>query len=213
MVLLKKILAEFRESPRLRWGAISIVVIFWVYALLSLKEDASVRREAVVQLQEEIERLEPFEKGRAWIERAEEVRSRRVALEALLYASTRSQAEAAFRDWLQTVAQGSNIKLNELSVKASDLDSSGGEGAEHLTTAQLKPDGEAVKPDYETLRARLAFDFKPETLTSLLLLFRDNAKVVLVDRLLIRNRVGQPSQAGQVEMDLRALNVVTEPKP
>jgi hypothetical protein len=181
---LESALGEFRENTRLRVGAGLIASILWLYGLLVWDDSLSTQRTQLQQVEQDIRRLRPFQRGEElWRQRLAEARNVTAGFRSHFWeARSRSLAEAAFRDWLQSRAHTAGLKVTELAVRAQD-------GSTTAPAVANEPAGTSGSADDRPLavRGRMVATFGPRQVASLLLQLHDNPRHVAVQRLLIRN--------------------------
>lgn len=201
--VLQSALAEVRDNPRLRLGLIAVLAIVWLYALLWWRDVQVDQRDQLAGMHEQADRLRPFERAEAtWQARLVDARQLTAGMQTYLWeARSRSLAEAAFRDWLQSRAQSAGLAVRELTVRIQD-----GE-----PTAVQTPDAAAGSGPPFSVRARLVASFAPAAGVSLLLAVHSNKQHVGVQRMQFRN--APPGQESTFDLELVAPFAIREARP
>jgi hypothetical protein len=180
---IKPLFAELKSNPRLRWGFWGIVGILWFYGVLELRDGVARQGEAYRAINRNIARTQAIASQSEWLSRLEEARSVQIDLERRLWReSTVGLAQATFHDWLSQVAQQASLARSQVTVVAQD------EGT-RVTKESTGTDSGQVSGTQRLWRisARLAFDFGPQSLYSLLARIASYEKKVVVESLLIRS--------------------------
>jgi len=177
--MLDNFIAQIRNNPRLRWGLWLIFGIFWLYAVLLLRDQFRDKSEQYANAVKKVERLQAEVRQKEWLERVEEARALKVQMESRLWqAGTSGLAQASFQDWLnqmflQAAIGRSSMTLSAVEDKGSDM-----------TDAGKK---ETVTPeDLWKIKAKLEFDFNPAAFLSLMTQMVSHEKKTVFESLVIR---------------------------
>lgn len=181
---------QWAGNRRLRWGLLVIVGMLWIQGLLVARDVARGLREQTVTLREDIERMQPLARSKAWPGRADDARQQLGALRSMVWPENdRGLAEAAMQDWVRAVASKGGLVIRDLAVVRPAA-------AATAASAPLLPAG--VQP----VRLRLSVELKRLALLAFLSELARNEQVVVVERLVLRTASQPPS----AEMDLRMLS-------
>ena len=185
--------SQWSLNARLRMGVWSIIALVWIYALLVVADSSERQRKNSAALREQIARLQPLAKERAWGQRADDARQQRQALQSMLWAEADiGLAEAALQDWLRSTAAKAGLNLRELTL------------ARPASVAAVSPAAAAVSAQgdaTQAVKARMVVDLNRLPLLAFLAEVGRSERVVVVDRLLLRTA----SQPASAEIDLRVL--------
>ena len=183
--------AQWTENRRLRWGLWAIGVILFAQGLFLLGDAVQASREQASSLRDEIDRVRPLMREKAWSGRADDARQQLDALRSMLWpASDLGLAEASMQDWVRATAGKAGLSIRELAV--SRPVAAGTVIAASGPTAAAGP---------QPVRVRLVVDLNRLPLMGFLAELARNEKVVVVDRLMLR----PAAQPALVEIELRAL--------
>lgn len=171
--MFSRFVAELRSSPRLRLGLAAILGILWLYAILLLRDAVDAKMVQHQTLVRQIARAKTEAAQTQWRERAEAAKMAQVELESRLWQNgTLGLAQAAFQDWLNQ--QLVRAAIGRPAVTLAAMDEEGGKQAEGI------PD------DLWKVKAKLEFDFAPQSFNSLMAQLGGNDKRVVVETLNIR---------------------------
>ncbi|MDP2006312.1 MAG: hypothetical protein Q8K45_11605 [Rubrivivax sp.] len=188
--------AEWRTNARLRLGLWLVLGIVWLYALLSASDLVAAQRTAARQGAEDLTRLRSIAAQSIWYERATQARQQLDALQDMAWVEPeRALAEAALQDWVTVLAGKIGIALRERNLLRAEA------AAPRPADAGSAPRVAELPAAYSTLRMRLAFEFTPASLVSLLNELAQTERWVRVDRL----RVLQTGKPAIVELELAAV--------
>lgn len=184
----KALRSELAGNARLRVGLLLIGGILWIYLLLLASDEVVRVRASTQSLREELSRILPLAKERAWPERESDAQQQLEALRAMLWAeSDLGLVEARFQDWLRALAGKAGLNVRELTVVRG-------------AAAEAKPaePGQAI-----AIKARMLVDMSRLPLMALLSELGRHERIVVVDRLAIHLN----SQPSLVELDLRIMAI------
>lgn len=185
--------SQWSLNARLRIGVCAIVAIVWVYALLLAADHSESLRKDNAALREQVDRLQPLAKERAWGPRADDARQQRQALQSMLWAEGDiGLAEAALQDWLRGTAAKAGLNVRELTLARP---TAGATAVAPGTSAAAQADGP------QAVKARIVVDLSRLPLLAFLSEVGRNERVIVVDRLMLRTT----SQPASAEIDLRVL--------
>ena len=177
--MLDNFIAQIRNNPRLRWGLWLIFGIFWLYAVLLLRDQFRDKSEQYANAVKKVERLQAEVRQKEWLERVEEARALKVQMESRLWqADSSGLAQASFQDWLNQMFLQAAIGRPSMTLSAVEDKGSG------MTDAEKK---ETVIPeDLWKIKAKLEFDFNPATFLSLMTQMVSHEKKTVFESLVIR---------------------------
>ena len=187
---LNELRVQWTVNRRLRWGLLAIAAILCAQALFMLGDAARAAREQTSLLRDEIDRVRPLLRDKAWPGRAEDARQQLDAVRSMLWqASDLGLAEAALQDWVRASAGKAALNIRELAVSRP------------VAAAAVPASGAAAAAATQPVRIRLVVELNRLPLMGFLAELARNEQVVVVDRLMLRPAT-QPPQA---EIELRAL--------
>jgi hypothetical protein len=171
---------QLRSNPRLRWGVVLIIGIFWLYAILLLRETLQEQEQQHRAVAQSIARLRAQLAQPEWIERVMPVKTMAVQLEGRLWqAPTSGLAQAAFQDWLNSATAQAGIIHPQITVTMID---------EITTNAPSQNEGTntTTPADLWKISAKLGFDFSAPQLMGFMSLIENNEKQITVGILNVR---------------------------
>ena len=189
--MLDNFLNELRDNPRLRWGVAMIVGIFWLYAILLLRETLQEQEQQHRATAQFISRLRTQLAQPEWASRVAPARNIAVQLEGRLWqAPTSGLAQAAFQDWLNAAMLKAGVTRPQITVTVID---------EIATDArnQNEVSGTTTPPDLWKIKAKLGFDFDAATMLDFMSQIENHEKQIIVGMLNARK---EPTP--HVEMEL-----------
>lgn len=173
--MLENLFSQLRDNPRLRWGLILILGIFWLYVVLLMREslqEESQRHDAAVQA---IERISAQLAQPEWIKRVTPAKVMAVQLEGMLWqAPTSGLAQAAFQDWL-------NVALAQLGATRPQVTVTVVEERVAGATDQSQDSTAATPTDLWEIKAKLNFEFNPAAVMSFLDHIENNPRQIVVE--------------------------------
>lgn len=189
-------LQQLRDNPRLRWGVALIIGIFWLYAILLLRESLQQQEQQHRATAQAITRLRAQLAQPEWTARVMPAKIMAVQLEGLLWqAPTSGLAQAAFQDWLNSTMAKAGVPRPLITVTvideavASEPNQNRDSGAS--TSANSTPE------NLWKIKAKLGFDFSPASLLDFLNRIETHDKQIIVATLSVRK---EPT--AHVEMEL-----------
>lgn len=182
-------LNELRENPRLRWGVALIIGIFWLYAILLLRESLQEQTQQHRAAMQSISRLRAQLAQPEWTARVAPARDMAMQLEGMLWqAPTSGLAQAAFQDWLNSAMIKAGVARSQITVTVID---------EAVANAPNQDAGATTPVDLWKIRAKLGFDFNSVTLFDFMNRIENHEKQIIVDTLNVRKEL-----APRVEIEL-----------
>jgi hypothetical protein len=157
LLMLDQFLSELKGNARLRIAVALVFAVLWLYLILlmrdSLDQSAREYRSASIKLG----KLQSVLQLGDWTERLNAAKTLQAQMESALWrGDTLGLARASFQDWLNQQVQRSAVSRPVISM---------GTANEEATGEQTRP---AVIDDLWKVRAKLVFDFNPESLNKLL---------------------------------------------
>lgn len=175
-------LSEFRGSPRLRWGIWLILGILWFYGVLLLRDEVRDRGAAHAAELRQLVRLQAAAAQPGWPDRAEAARAQRLGLENRMWREgTLGLAQASFQDWVGQAASQAGLARPVLTVAAQEESALPGDSAVAKKEAETAPAGQWK------VTAKVAFEFRAESLHQFLGIVASHEKMVSVDSVVIRS--------------------------
>ncbi len=155
--MLDQFLSEIKANPRLRIAVAFAIAVLWVYLILLLRDasDGSARsyRSASIKLA----KLQSVMQQGNWTERMNTATTLQANMESALWrGDTLGLARASFRDWLNQQVQRAGVSRAVISMGSGD-DQTPGDQVQSASVGDLWK-----------VRAKLVFDFNPESLNKLL---------------------------------------------
>ena len=155
--MLDQFLSELKSNARLRIAVALVFAVLWLYLILLMRDalDSSARqyRSASIKLA----RLQSVMQQGDWTERLNAAKTLQAGMEnALWRGDTLGLARASFQDWLNQQVQRAAVSRPVISM---------GTGIEEAIGEQAQSAG---IDDLWKVRAKLVFDFNPESLNKLL---------------------------------------------
>ena len=178
--MLENLFKQLRDNPRLRWGIAAIIGIFWLYAILLLREtlqEQSLQYRATAQ---SIARLRAQLAQPEWVSRVAPARAVAVQLEGRLWqAATSGLAQAAFQDGLNAAMAKAGVTRSQITVTVMDEIVAN-------TPEQNQSSGTNTPADLWKIKAILGFDYSAPTLLEFLNQIENNEKQIVVGTLSVR---------------------------
>jgi hypothetical protein len=201
--MLANFLNQLRDNPRLRWGVLMIIGIFWLYGVLVLRDDLqeqTLQQRTVVQ---SIARLRVQLTQTQWMARLTPAKVLSVQLEGKLWqAPTSGLAQAAFQDWLNATLLKAAIANPQISVTVVDDALSGPNTNSAASASGPNPDPGAVAntpTDLWKIKAKVNFELGTAVASDVMARIESHEKQIVVGALNIRK---EPSP--RLEMELFA---------
>lgn len=171
---------ELRNNPRLRWGVALMAGLFWLYAILLLREtlqEQELQHRAAAQ---SITRLRAQLAQPEWTGRVEPAKIMAVQLEGRLWqAPTSGLAQAAFQDWLNAAMAQAGVALPRITVTVIDEIVAN-------TPYESQSPGTTTPADLWKIKALLGFGFSAETLLKFMSQIENHEKQIVVGTLNVR---------------------------
>ena len=144
---LNEISREWRENSRLRYGVYVVLGIFWVYALLVLRDQVKIEAEAWQAAQSRNERARAAATSADWLSRQQDASAAVAEFESLLWREgSIGLSQAAFQERIAQSFSAASITVRSLRVAAA-------------SDAPVSPELGDIVP----LRARVQIEFRPAT--------------------------------------------------
>jgi hypothetical protein len=187
--MLNTFLNDLRHNLRLRLWLALIVGAVGLYGILLLRDalhNAEQQQQAVVR---SVGRLQAQLTQTEWLERLPAAKILAVQLEGRLWqAPTAGLAQAALQDWLNASLIQSKATKPLITVTVLDEITAGGDGnAAPVNPPAATADGApATPPDLWKIKAKVGFDFTPESLLAFLNRIENHDQQIIVDALSVR---------------------------
>jgi len=189
--MLDDFLNQLRDNPRLRWGVALIIGIFWLYAILLLRDSLQEQQQQHRAAAQSLARLRAQLAQPEWTARVTPAKVMAVQLEGQLWqATTSGLAQAAFQDRLNSIMVKAGVTRPQITVTVVDE-------AVANSPNQNQDSGTTTPADLWKIRAKLDFDFSAATLLDFLNRIENNDKQIIVGTLNVRKE-----PAAHVEMEL-----------
>lgn len=191
---------ELRSNPRLRAGLAAVAALLWVLVLLELSGALDAARERRNQLNGEVTRLRNVRGERQWTVLRDQVQERLADYRSLAWREeSEGRMQAMLQDWLREQLAAVGVQPREMTVTV-------------LPARSVAPPGSGRKselpPDMRLARARLSFDFKPDSLHQFLAKLPASRHWIWVSRMVVENESRRA-----VEIELEALFVLGAREP
>ena len=177
-------LNQLRDNPRLRWGMTLIAGIFWLYAILLLRDslqEQTLQHRAAAQA---VSRLRAQLAQPEWISRVAPVRTIAVQMEGRLWqAPTSGLAQAAFQDWLNAAMVKAGAASPQITVTVIDEAVANASGQNQ---GQNQDSGTTTPAGLWKIKAKLGFSYSAETLLNFLGRIENHEKQIVVGTLSVR---------------------------
>ncbi|OGA35405.1 MAG: hypothetical protein A3F75_11480 [Betaproteobacteria bacterium RIFCSPLOWO2_12_FULL_64_23] len=170
--MLDQFLSELKSNPRLRIAVALVFAVLWFYLILTMREtlDRSAREYRSTSIK--LGRLQSVMQQGDWTERLNAAKTLQAEMESALWrGDTLGLARAAFQDWLNQQMQRAAVSRPVISMGTANEEATGGQ-------AQA-----ARIDDLWKVRAKLVFDFNPESLNKLLGQMTGNTHHVAIETL------------------------------
>lgn len=177
-------LAALRDAanvnPRLRVGLWLMLGVFWLYALLVLRDETGTANKEYQTLAKRVTRVQADANQKDWLSRAESAGAAQLIAENRLWqAGTIGLAQATFQDWLTQLAQQSGLTRPVITVAAQDDNA-----AEKANSTKAEVGGNA---DIWRVSAKVGFEFTTKDLYTLMGRLESHDKQIIVESLVIRS--------------------------
>jgi hypothetical protein len=155
--MLDQFLSELKSNVRLRIGVALVFAVLWLYLILMMREalDSSAREYRSTSIK--LGKLQSVMQQGDWTERLNAAKTLQAEMESALWrGDTLGLARASFQDWLNQQMQRAAVSRPVISMGTANEEAAGGQA--HA----------AGIDDLWKVRAKLVFDFNPESLNKLL---------------------------------------------
>jgi hypothetical protein len=198
--------SQWLESSRLRLGCWLVLLLLGVWGVQVLADWRDRARADAARVEVDLARWKAVPELDVWKARADEVGSRSLVVQALIWREPEiGLAEAAFQDWIRATAGRLGLPVRQIRVTRVETDAKAVGGSDSQAGAALP--SQPLPAGYGALRARVVFDLKRTPLMTFLSECLRSERAVVVERLSLRF-LSQPMTA---EVDLRVL--VAKPGP
>ena len=166
MLLIKRLIAELKNNMRLRVGVAIVVGIVWLYLILVMHDWYRDKMSEYDSLAEKAMRLKSVAGETGWMDRLKSAKAMQAEFEDGLWKNaTLGLAQAGIQDWL-------NQRFAESGVMHPSV-----------VMAENSDEGEGVPSDLWKIKAKLVFDFNPQTLNSLMIAMEKNRNRIIFESL------------------------------
>jgi hypothetical protein len=188
-------LDELRSKPLLRAGLAAALGLLWLVGLLELSDALDAARKERDRLSEEVVRLRSVRGEQHWPALRDQAQARLADYRSLAWREeSEGRMQAMLQDWLRAQLATVGVQPRELTVTV-------------LPASSLAPGANASKSalaaDMRIARARLSFEFKPDTLHQVLASLPASRRWIWVSRMAVDN-----DSRRMVELELEALFVL-----
>ena len=193
--LLRQQIAQVEEqiTPRVRLGAIGVVVLILLYLASVLLQMGHAQRSDIDRLRQDIAFQEQSLEGIDWTSRARASADKLDELRQRFWpGSTAGLAQASFEKWLRDNFEANGLKVNQLQVRVS---------------AVLDQDGisEEMAAKLQRISAKVLANFDDRGLDNVLLTLSQSPYFITVERLNIR-----ADRTMRLELDVQTLRLNEE---
>ncbi len=193
-------LDELRRNARLRVGLAAVGLLVWLLGLLELSDALDAARAELARSSEEVQRLRAVRGEQHWPAFRDQAQARLADYRSLAWREeSEGRMQAMLQDWLREQLAIVGLQPRELAVTVLP--------ARPAATADDKRKSE-LPADMRLARARLSFDFKPDSLHQLLAALAASRRWIWVSRLAVEN-----DSRRVVELELEALFVLGTREP
>lgn len=191
---------ELHSNPRLRAGFAAVAVLLWVLVLLELSGELSAAREKRFQLNAEVTRLHEMRGEQQWTAWRDKAQERLADYRSLAWREeSEGRMQAMLQDWLREQLAAVGVQPREMTVTV-------------LPARGAAPNGSGRKfelpADMRLARARLSFDFKPDSLHQFLAGLSTSRHWIWVSRMVVENETRRV-----VDIELESLFVLGVREP
>ncbi|HMN77390.1 MAG TPA: hypothetical protein PKC97_15100 [Burkholderiaceae bacterium] len=191
---------ELRSNSRLHAGLAAIGALLWVLMLLELSAVLDTAREERNQLNGEVTRLRDMRGEQQWKALRVQAQERLADYRSLAWREeSEGRMQAMLQDWLREQLAAVGVQPREMSVTV-------------LPARSVAPPASGRKSelplDMRLARARLSFEFKPDSLQQFLAKLSTSRHWIWVSRMVVENE-GRHA----VELELEALFVLGAREP
>jgi hypothetical protein len=186
---------DLRSNLRLRAGLAVVVALLWLLGLLELSDRLDAARKERSRLSEEVVRLRLVRSEQQWPQLRDQAQARLADYRSLAWREeSEGRMQAMLQDWLREQLATAGVQPRELSVAVLP--------ARSVAPAEANRKSE-LPADMRIARARLSFEFKPDTLHQFLARLPASLRWIWVTRMTVEN-----DSRRLVELELEALFVL-----
>lgn len=170
--MLDRLLSELKSNVRLRIAIALVFAVLWLYLILIMRDslDRSTREYRSVSIK--LGKLQSVIQQGDWTERLNAAKTLQAEMESTLWrGDTLGLARASFQDWLNQQMQRAAVSRPIISMGTANEEAIG----ERARSADID--------DLWKVRAKLVFDFNPESLNKLLRQMIANTHHVAIESL------------------------------
>ena len=186
---------ELRSNVRLRIGLVAVVALLWLLGLLELLDMLDAARKDRSRLHDEVAELRLVGGEQRWPILRDQAEQRLADYRSLAWREeSEGRMQAMLQDWLREQLATVGVQPRELSVTVLP--------ARSVAPAERSKKSE-LPADMRIARARLSFDFKPDTLHQFLARLPASQRWIWISRMSVEN-----DSRRLVEIELEALFVL-----
>ncbi len=186
---------ELRGNVRLRAGLAIVVALLWLLGLLEMLDLLDAARKDRSRLNDEVAELRLVGGEQRWPVLRDQAQERLADYRSLAWREeSEGRMQAMLQDWLREQLAAVGVQPRDLSVTVLP--------ARSVTPAQRNRKSE-LPADMRIARARVSFDFKPDTLHQFLAKLPASQRWIWVSRMSVEN-----DSRRLVELELEALFVL-----
>jgi hypothetical protein len=192
-------ITQLRTNPRLRWGLALIVGIFWLYALLLMRDSLQEQTQQHRTTAQSVARLRAQLAQPEWTARVTPAKVMAVQLEGKLWqAPTPGLAQAAFQDWLNTTLMKAGVSKPQITVTVlEDAPPNAPTQSKDASTSATSGTAPRAPSDLWKIKAKLGFDAPAAVLMTFLNSIEDHEKQIIVGALNVRK---EPTPHAEMEL-------------
>jgi Type II secretion system (T2SS), protein M subtype b len=166
-----KLLAQWKSSPILRYGAVGIVVVLILNGILDLQQATQAQVGRQQQLASQIAKSQRYANDQGWPARAEKANLTQVQLESRLWRSpSAGLAQATFHDWLTGTIKKCALTKTQVEITQD-------------SRQNAKDPSELLQ-----IHAKMSFELTPTALIGWLSEIEQHPKQVIIERLQIQRQ-------------------------
>ena len=191
---------ELRSNSRLRFGLVAIAASLWLLVLLELSSARDAAREERNQLSDEVIRLRSVRGEQQWMTLRAQAQQRLADFRSLAWREeSEGRMQAMLQDWLREQLAVVGVQPREMTVTVVPA-----RGVAPSTSGRKSE----LPLDMRLARARLSFEFKPDSLQQFLAKLPTSRHWIWVSRMVVENEGRHV-----VELELEALFVLGAREP
>lgn len=188
-------LDELRSKPLLRAGLAAVLALLWLLGLLELSDARDAARKQRALLGDEVAQLRSMGGEKQWPALRDQAQGRLADYQSLAWREeSEGRMQAMLQDWLRAQLATAGVQPRELVVTV-------------LPAGSLKPAENGRKSplpaDMRIARARMSFEFRPDTLHQVLASLPASRRWIWVSRMSVDNDARR-----MVELEVEALFVL-----